>query len=374
MRSHPTVCVAGGGPAGLAAAIALRNIGCAATVVDCSTPPIDKACGEGLLPESIVALAELGVDIPPDIGFAFRGIRFVDSRSSVCADFRAGVARGVRRTALHRLLLDRAKEIGVQMIWNAKHVRLSPEGLSLDGRALDADLVVGADGQNSLIRRQARLHTVRREKRRYAFRRHYRVTPWSDYVELHWGVKAQVYVTPIGADQVCLAAISRHSRCRLDDALAEIPELIQRVQGVEPVSLEAGGLSVSRTLKAVYRDRVVLLGDASGSVDAITGEGMSLAFRQALALAEAVRANDLAQYSRAHSRIMRRPQTMASLLLMLERSPRLNSRVLTRMARRPEIFELLLAIHVGGAKLRELCSPTLLGFGRDQPSLASSLR
>lgn len=356
--------MAGGGPAGLAAAIALNGVGCAVTVVDCATPPIDKACGEGLMPDSIAALRELGVEIPPDVGFAFRGIRSADDHSSVCADFPNGVARGVRRTALHSLLMERAREAGVAMIWNAKHVRLADGGLLLDGRLLQADLVVGADGQNSHIRRQAGLGRVRREKRRYAFRRHYRMTPWSDYMELHWGSKAQVYVTPVGADQVCVASISRDARCRLDDALEEMREVRRRVEGMEWISAETGAMSVSRTLRSVYRGKVVLLGDASGSVDAITGEGMCLGFKEALALAEAVRANDLEQYARAHRKLMKRPQRMASLMLMQERSQALQRRSLAGLAQHPEIFRSLLAIHVGHASFGELWSPRLLDFGR----------
>jgi menaquinone-9 beta-reductase len=347
MRRVQTVCVAGGGPAGLAAEIALRTIGCAVTVVDCSTPPIDKACGEGLLPDSIAALRELGVELPAETGFAFRGIRFADRRSSAIADFPSGAARGVRRTALHQALIDRAEQAGVSTIWKAKHVRLADGGLSLDGRVLEADLVVGADGQNSQIRRQAGLDRVSREKRRYAFRRHYRVRPWTDYMELHWGRRAQVYVTPVAADQVCVAAISRYPRVRLDDALQEISEVRQRVANLECVSAEAGAMSVSRRLESVCRGNVVLVGDASGSVDAITGEGMCLGFRQALALAQAVQANDRTKYERAHRKLARRPRTMAALMLLLERSPSLQRSALAALARYPEVFRSLVAVHVG---------------------------
>jgi menaquinone-9 beta-reductase len=344
------VCVAGGGPAGLAAAIALRRIGCAVTVVDCAAPPIDKACGEGLLPDSIAALRELGVELPPETGFPFRGIRFSDGRSSARADFPSGVARGVRRTALHQALIDHAEQAGVSTIWKAKHVRLAEGGLSVDGRILEAALVVGADGQNSQIRRQAGLDRVSGEKRRYAFRRHYRSPPWTDYMELHWGTRAQVYVTPVASDQVCVAAISRYAQVRLDHALEEIPEVQQRVANLECVSAEAGAMSLSRTLHSVCRDNVVLVGDASGSVDAITGEGMCLGFRQALALANAVQANELMKYERAHRKLTRRPRTMAALMLLLERSPGLQRGVLAALARHPGVFRSLVAIHVGALR------------------------
>src|SRR5437868_2477861 len=116
----PHVCVVGAGPAGLAAAIALRQTDCEVTVVDCAVPPVDKACGEGLMPDSIAALEELGIELPPDVGFPFRGIQFSDRLSSVEADFPNGFARGVRRTVLHNLLIQHATKAGVPIIWNAK--------------------------------------------------------------------------------------------------------------------------------------------------------------------------------------------------------------------------------------------------------------
>jgi 2-polyprenyl-6-methoxyphenol hydroxylase-like FAD-dependent oxidoreductase len=334
------------------------------TVVDCAAPPVDKACGEGLMPDSIAALQELGVEIPAGAGFAFRGIRFTDSRSSVCADFPAGLARGVRRTLLHQLLIEHAERLGISIVWGAKHVKLETGGVSIDDRFLQADLVVGADGQNSQIRRQASLDQITREKRRYAFRRHYRIAPWSPHMEVHWGRRSQVYITPIAADEICVAAISRDPRFRLEHALCDVPQAQQRLVDAVSISREMGALSVSRALKSVYRDDVVLIGDASGSVDAITGEGMCLGFRQALALAEAFQSRDLRQYQRLHRTLMKRPQTMASLMLGLERNGQFQRRALAGLAQQPEVFQSLLAIHVGASSFRDLCSRRLLQFGR----------
>jgi 2-polyprenyl-6-methoxyphenol hydroxylase-like FAD-dependent oxidoreductase len=61
------VLVIGGGPAGLAAAIAARRKGFSVAVVDAAVPPIDKACGEGLMPDALSALAELGIQFLPGL-------------------------------------------------------------------------------------------------------------------------------------------------------------------------------------------------------------------------------------------------------------------------------------------------------------------
>ena len=78
MKEGTDVLVIGGGPAGLATAIAARKKGFEVTVVDGAKPPIDKACGEGLMPNTLAALRELGVAICPADGQALRGIRFKD--------------------------------------------------------------------------------------------------------------------------------------------------------------------------------------------------------------------------------------------------------------------------------------------------------
>src|SRR6476620_5472642 len=98
------VFVIGGGPAGLAAAIAARRRGLNVTLADASHPPIDKACGEGIMPDAMAAAAQLGIEIPADAGFPFRGIRFAGPTHSVSGRFPQGEGRGIRRTVLHSLL------------------------------------------------------------------------------------------------------------------------------------------------------------------------------------------------------------------------------------------------------------------------------
>lgn len=357
------VCVVGGGPAGLAAALALAGVGSKITVVDCAIPPIDKSCGEGLLPDSIAALRQLGIELPPDLGFPLEGIRFSDGRSSCCAKFPNGKGRGVRRTALHELLVSHAEKQQVSLVWGAKHVRLHGRGILLNDRLVPADLIVGADGQNSRVRAQARLSHAVKERRRYGFRRHYRIAPWSSCVELHWGPNCQIYVTPVAAEELCVALISRDSGLRLDGALRSFPELRNRLAAATPVSSEMGAVTVSRKLRRVHTQRVALVGDASGSVDAITGQGMCLGFEQAIALGAVLRQGRLDEYEAEHRDLMKRPQRMASVLLMLARYSGFERRALAGLARRRELFESLVAIHVGASPLKDLCSRGLLDFG-----------
>ena len=92
------VLVIGGGPAGLAAAIAARLQGFEVAVTDPAVPPIDKACGEGLLPAGVEALRRLGIAISSAEGFPLRGIRFLADGAPFEARFSSGFGLGVRRT------------------------------------------------------------------------------------------------------------------------------------------------------------------------------------------------------------------------------------------------------------------------------------
>jgi flavin-dependent dehydrogenase len=212
---------------------------------------------------------------------------------------------------------------------------------------LRARWIVGADGGNSRVRRWASLDAVRSESHRYGFRRHYRVRPWADFVEVYWGPGCQMYVTGVAHEEMLIGLLTRDPRMRLKDALPHFPDLARKLEGAATLTEERGALTVARHLRRVYRGNIALIGDASGSVDAITGEGLGLAFRQAIALADALVANNLDQYQVAHRRLARRPAFMAQLMLMLDRFPRTRPLVLRTLGAKPVIFERLLAVHVG---------------------------
>jgi len=341
--------VIGGGPAGLAAAIAARRKGLTVALADGARPPIDKACGEGLMPDGLAALRSLGVqwDRPP--GLPFRGIRFIDRGVSVESPFPEGHALGVRRTVLHSKMVDAAAAAGVRMLWGAPVSGLGPDGVSVAGETVPARWIAGADGFHSRVRYWAGLAFEPLASQRFGFRIHYRVAPWSDYMELHWGAGCQIYVTPIGPQQVCAALISRNPHLRLDEALAQFPQLAARLAGAPRATTERGAVTANRRLPRVYRGNVALVGDASGSVDAITGEGLCLSFQQAIALADSLVSGDLARYQAAHRRLARRPTLMSKLMLSMDRRTWLRQRAFRAMAFEPRIFQRLLSFH--------LCAP-----------------
>jgi 2-polyprenyl-6-methoxyphenol hydroxylase-like FAD-dependent oxidoreductase len=332
-------------------------------------PPIDKACGEGLMPDSLHDLASLGVDLSVDDGAAFRGIRFVNhhigngdrGREAATAQFPAegfasGTGIGLRRQTLHSRLTQRAEELGVVLHWQSP-VQLKSNGQVLvAGKPFQYNWLIGADGHNSRVRSWAGLEHGSILSRRFGFRRHFQVEPWSPYVEVHWGKTGQAYVAPVGPNELCVSTIAQGPNFRLEAMLEELPWLRDKLAGratldPNPTDRERGALTTTRRLESVVRGKVILVGDASGSADAITGEGMGMAFRQARLLAECLEANKLRRYNRLHPDILQLPQTMARLMLSMDRSEAFRNRALHMLASEPALFSRMLGVHLGSESL-----------------------
>jgi menaquinone-9 beta-reductase len=357
------VLIVGGGPAGLAAAIAARAQDLRVTVVDSRTPPIDKACGEGLLPEAVAALRNLGVDLRCASPTPLAGIRFSDERSSASARFPHGTAFGLRRTALHKLLLERATAARVSFVWGARVSGFDGASARVNGEWIRGYWLIGADGRQSSVRRFAKLGRNLRGPARFGFRRHYAVRPWTDLVEVHWSERCQMVITPTGAEEVCVSLFVSGSHLRIDGALCEFPAVARRLRNVQAVSTQAGAATSLGRARAVTRDTIALVGDASGTVDGIAGQGLSLAFQQAEALGEALGRGDLARYESAHKRIMRGAARMTRLLLLMSASATIRRKAMRLFAAHPAVFSNLISIHAGQPSPDALRAAQILDLG-----------
>jgi menaquinone-9 beta-reductase len=356
------VAIAGAGPAGLAAAIHAARGGLSVVVFEREELPRDKACGEGIMPPGLQALERLGVRGQLDASDCapIRGIRYLERDGSMLEGRLPGNGGlGVRRTALARVLLERARVEGVQL-----HPRTTvrahrrSEGsiqVETDAGTWEAAVLVAADGLASPLRAAEGLDLPARGPRRFGLRQHVRLRPWSDFVEVHLLDQLEAYVTPVGAERVGVAFLWEDGRVPPQvswAALVErVPALAERLRGAEADSTPRGAGPLRRRALTRVRARFVLLGDAAGYVDAITGEGLSLALVCAESLGrclpEAVARGGAPTAFRPYlatcRREYRRYALVAGGVLALARRPRLRRLVLRMLAGRPALFSWLLA-------------------------------
>jgi flavin-dependent dehydrogenase len=368
MADREDIVITGGGPAGLATAIAARLRGYETVILDRAEPPLDKACGEGLMPDGAAVLNDLGVDLKSADSHPFQGIRYVDGRIVAEGRFPGESGLGIRRTELHNALRSRAEDLGVDLRWGARVRGLVADGFETDRGVVRGKWLVGADGRTSRVRKWSGLDGRLARRRRFGVRRHFEIEPWSDLVEVHWSDGCEAYVTPVGKSTVGVAMLWSGKTATFDGLLTSFPALQKRLGHALAVSKDRGAGPLEQKCRSVVRDNLALVGDASGYLDAITGEGLALSFRQAVALVDAICASDLGRYVAAHRRIVRYPNAITRLLLLVERHPRLRRRVMRSLAADPSLMSRFLAL-----KMRR-DGPAVFGSGGLLPLAASALR
>jgi flavin-dependent dehydrogenase len=329
------VLVAGGGPVGLATALYADRAGLEVAVLEPRRAPIDKACGEGLMPAALQALAELGIEPP---GRPLRGVRYVDGTYSAQALFPAAAGRGVRRTALQGCLREAVAARGIT-VHEASLTELRQDEAGVWAAGLRARYLVGADGLHSSVRRLAGLNLSGRSPARWGLRRHYRIEPWSDLVEVHWCPSAEAYLTPVAHDQIGLAILSGN-RESFDDQLARFPALRHRLSATAGSRVLGAGPLRQRT-RARVAGRVLLVGDAAGYVDALTGEGITVGLAAARLLVDCLAADRPQEYERLWSRSSRRYRMLTGGLLWAAGRPVLRRGIVRAAAATPKVFELV---------------------------------
>lgn len=336
------VLVAGGGPVGLGTALLAARGGLRVAVVEPRPAPIDKACGEGLMPGAVDALQAVGV-APP--GRPFLGIRYLDGARSAQARFRSGTGLGVRRTTLHAALSEATAQAGIEVLAAAvddvRHrdgfveAELSPR--AYNSTVVRARYLVAADGLHSPLRRRLGLARPPSGPRRYGLRQHFAVAPWSDYVEVFWAARAEAYVTPVADDLVGVAVLVS-GRASFDTWLDEFPPLRQRLAGAPPVSSVQGAGPLRQHTRSRVAGRVLLAGDAAGYVDAITGEGIRLGLASGAELVRCVAADRPQDYERAWIRVSREYRLLSEALVRAGQRPWLRRRIVPAASALPDVF------------------------------------
>jgi len=327
------VLVVGGGPAGLATAILAAQAGLEVTVAEPRTAPVDKACGEGLMPAAVTRLRALGID---PAGHRLKGIRYLDATHQADALFRGPGGLGVRRTALHDALVERTAQLAIPIV----PIRITgfvQAGTQVEAAGIRARHLVAADGLHSPIRRACGLDPPPSSHPRFGLRRHYRIAPWTDLVEVHWSPRSEAYVTPVAEDLIGVALLGP-PHADFATGLADFPALRERLAGAEPVGTVRGAGPLRQNVRHRVAAQVLLVGDASGYIDALTGEGISVALTQAAALVRCLRTGRSQDYERQWRKVTRTSRTLTAGLLWARHSSVLAPRIVPAAARLPRTF------------------------------------
>ena len=332
--------VAGSGPAGLGTALYAARAGLRVAVADPRASPVDKACGEGLMPGAVAALTEL---LGPAAGGGlagqpFRGIRYVgaDGTAAQC-DFPRGTGLGVRRTTLQAAMASACADAGVALL-PARVASVEQDAAGVRAGGLTARYLVAADGLHSPVRALLGLGRPGPGRRaaRYGLRRHFAVAPWSEHVEVHWSARAEAYVTPVATDLVGVAVLTGEHGS-FEDHLRAFPALRERLPPTAATPTRGSG-PLRQRVRARVCGRVLLVGDAAGYVDALTGEGIAVSLASARSLVGCVLRDRPEDYERAWRRDSRRYRLITESLLLASGQPHLR-RALVPLARRlPWVF------------------------------------
>ena len=350
MSAHCDVLIVGGSVAGSSLAIHLGRRGLRTVLCDKARFPRRKACGEGLLPHGAAELESLGLGDPP--GTRVSGLRyFAPSGHSATARFGpCGLGPG---WVVHRDVFDR---------WLLDHARATPNVEVREGDPVadiatagaDATIVVGADGLHSIFHRQLPFRRIQPRRARVGMSAVVRGYDAGDTVDVFLGPGGEAYVGPTGSGETSLALLLEKGT-RPGDLLAAIPAF----RGIEILQPFIGVGPLGSVVTPVVDGRALLIGDAAGAVDPITGEGMSLALMSARVAAEAIQetieSGDLRSldgYAEARARLFAPARRLAELLLGASAHPWLADRAVRKLARDPRLFSRLLHSACGGGPVR----------------------
>jgi 2-polyprenyl-6-methoxyphenol hydroxylase-like FAD-dependent oxidoreductase len=368
------VAIVGAGVAGTSLAIALGRRGVAVDLFDAHTFPRDKPCGEGLMPAGVSALRRLGI-ADGGGGAVFHGVRYHTGSRVAVGHFPASAEHGDRGRAQRRLVLDQCLfELAVRTPGVTAHPGVAVDGPALEGARVTgvvvngsmhrAALVVAADGAHSRMRHRLGLN-LPVPGTRVGARRHYRLAtgaapPW---VDIFLGPSHEFYVTPLPGHEVLVAllveadAVESPLEPLFDRWRVEPRALRELLAGAEPISaLQATPLAAAA--RRGFAPGVVLLGDAAGFLDPITGGGMAQALVTSERLAHYIASHGagladdwLPSFERDRQSLLRDYRRLTRGVLALARRPSLARAALAGLSWAPPLFSHLVGVSAGTRSL-----------------------
>jgi flavin-dependent dehydrogenase len=277
------VAIVGAGPAGSTLAALLAQRGVRVALFDRDVFPRDKLCGEFLSYDALPVLEPLGVVAAIDRAGAPRIGRCRVIGSHRTYEFALPhAARGVSRMFFDDLLLRTAEARGA----------MRRDGIAVS-ELPSANIVVGAWGRWGRFDQQLNRGFVRdRAHRNFGFKRHYDATSQIDSIDLHSFRRGYLGVNAIegGLTNICglvhasrLAGHKGRWDAFVEQLRAEEPRLDALYAAHEHA--QEGFLSSEPVIfraRSAVEGGVFMVGDASGVIDPLTGNGMAMAVQSAL--------------------------------------------------------------------------------------------
>jgi menaquinone-9 beta-reductase len=370
------VIVVGGGPAGVAAAILLRQKRHDVLLLDAARFPRDKVCGEGVSPEAWRLLERL------DAASAVRALRPHPLRGMALTAPDGTTFRGeygperepgfaAPREQLDQALLGCARAAGVEVREGARVTHLRFEGTRVTGVELEngrgpeelgARLVVGADGRHSRVARSLELLHEHPWLRKFSVRGYWEgMQGLSEHGEMHVAAGAYCGIAPLSATRANVAFVLGRldirraggdvERFYRDTIAGRWPRLADRLARARLLAPPKAVGPLALVAKRVSAPGAMLVGDAAGFYDPFTGEGITLALRTAEMAAEeadralrAGRTDDLRSYDRRRDEATRDKFRLNRLLQGVVAFPEVSNFVARRLARRPDLARQLVGI------------------------------
>jgi flavin-dependent dehydrogenase len=398
------VIVVGAGIAGSASAISLGREGYRVLLLDRAVFPRHKTCGEGIMPEGVGILQSLGVlpQILQQGGFRIRGLRF-RSQAGVWAeadfppvDNEPAYSIVIRRYELDDILLEQAKATpGVTVregfaVAEAIHEKGAIRGVTGHPvkrpdqiETFRAPLTLAADGMNSRFHNRYGIEKKIFRRQRWGLSGHLRgVEGLEPYIEVMFQDGSEVYIAPTGPDTTLAAILIEKEGMRAfrgdlarqyHEFLKATPGLKERLRDTEVIPPVGGRGPLGFSVSPIYLPGLLLVGDSAGFIDAITGEGMTLALKSVQAALPTIRAafeegefgrSVLQRYAVERARVIEDVSKLTRLMLEVSRYPVVANRAIRRLSKDERLFQKLVGIVTGTSRYQDFGLKDRLALAR----------